>query len=152
MKKTISLIVVFIYAFLIHSCSNSKEVSNQKKNQSLSKEEISASYAISTSTKRFILDLNNELEENKVGVKFFEPSRKLIASYSLIKINQEYCISGFIKVNPTFIKTELEEKGVLFGSTSGQIVTVNVPLSSLQYFLNNQSIQYFEISSKVEIR
>lgn len=152
MKKIISISVFFVYALVLHSCIGSKELLNEKQKESLSKEEISATYPISTSTKCFILDLDKELKENKVNVKFFEPSRKLIESYSLIKINQEYCISGFIKVNPTFIKTELEKKGVLFGSTSGQIVTVNVPLSSLQDFLSNQSIQYFEISSKVEIR
>jgi len=150
MSKIVFISFFFITILVISSCTTSKEVAN--KSQSLENEEITSLFPVSASTKRFLYDFNNELKKSKVEINSFEPSLKLIDSYSLRKINEEYCISGFIKVNESFLKTNLESKGVTFGSTSGKIITINVPLVYLEDFLKEDTIQYFEISSKVQIK
>ena len=82
----------------------------------------------------------------------YVPSKELIEKYNLRKLNGVYTISGFIKINNEFNENDLAQLNIKANSKIGEIMTVIIPLNSIEMFLKINGVKYFEISQKVELR
>jgi hypothetical protein len=145
------LIHLFLFIGVFFSCKSTKKIvtKNDKIIVSNSNQSISN---ISSKTKQFLNEFEKELKESNKNIKTFTPTKRLIDEYSIKKIDNEYFISGFIKTNENFDKKVFENSEVKFGQSSGQIITVNVPLYFLTDFLKMAGIEYFEMSEKVQTK
>ncbi len=141
-------ITLVILAISLLACSATKKNSSNKKEQQLKPTEYK--FGMSLHTKLFLADYNKEKSE--FINKEYLPSDNLINNYSLKKIDNEYTVSGFIKTNSDFQKEDLVPLNIKNGSDVNKIITVIIPLSSVDDFLKLDGINYFEIGEKVELK
>ncbi|MBK7911278.1 hypothetical protein [Candidatus Pollutiaquabacter sp.] len=152
-RKSIGTIFVcfLLITSVTFSCNGTKQTATQKNEKVIQTESLQVTYNISAKTRQFLNEFEKELSESNKNLKTFSPSKKLIDEYNIKQVNEtSFLISGFIKTNEHFDKSNLEKSGVTFGQPSGQIVTVNVPLYVLPDFLSDKGIEYFEISTKAQ--
>ena len=146
-------ILIYNIAFLLFlvACKGNKEIIKSINGNSKHSYEIIPAQKetrISPNTKIFLL----ELEKEKLNQKEYQPSQTLIDNYNLLFIDNEFFICGFIKVDDNFNKEDLEKINTRVISTSGSIITVHIPLSSIDNFLKINSVKYFQISEKAELK
>lgn len=150
MIKQILLLLfgTFIICGFITSCFSIKQTNTENEVTELNS--IKFKFDLSLYTKMFL----QELEREKAVKNYdnYVPSKKLIEKYNLKKLNGIYTISGFIKINNEFNKNDLVQLNIKANSKIGEIMTVIIPLNSIEMFLKINGIIYFEISRKVELR
>lgn len=134
--------------FLLASCKTKQATTAQAS----SMEQIICTYKVSAPTKRFIAELNQELESSKVAIINFEPSDKLKHQYQLKQYQGQYYIHGFMKTDPTFDPKKLEEQGIVIAAGKGVHKTVQVPMRALNFFLSQPQITYFEIGTTTGVK
>jgi len=142
------LITIFIISTVLFSCSSTKQNSKEKK--VANSNSIEYKFDMSLHTKLFLQEL--EKEKNEKETENFIPSEKLIEKYSIKKINDLYTINGFIKANENFNENDLSSLNIQTNSKVGEIVTVTIPLNSIDNFLTLNGVKYFEINKKVELK
>ena len=143
--KYISVIILLITVF---ACSSTKKnTANKKDTKPISAEN---QFDMSLHTKMFLREF--ESEKKSANNDDFIPSVKLINKYGLKKVSDEYTISGFIKTNNKFQKDQLTLLKIKYGSLVNNIITVIIPLNSIDSFLYLKGIDYFEIGAKVELK
>lgn len=108
-------------------------------------------FPVSATTKMFMLELQNEMQATKKGIKQFVPSATLADKYNLRKTKGIYYVHGFVKTNKDFEPKQLKQIGGHSGRPAGNIRTVQVPLKSFSQFLKQKGITYFQIAEKVSI-
>ena len=144
--QTMKYIEILIIFMVIFSCSATKQ--NSTKKTSLGSKPIVYKFDLSLKTKMFL----KELEEEKEDKTNYIPSNKLIDKYNIKKLNDIYTISGFIKINDEYNENVLTQLNIKTNSNVGNIITVIVPLNSIDAFLTLDGINYFEISTQVDLK
>ncbi|MDY0076154.1 MAG: hypothetical protein RBR87_02675 [Bacteroidales bacterium] len=155
-----SSIYAAIALFLLtgYGCTTTKNASKKQPDQvgqTMKENETNtwpASFGISPRTKIFLNQIKAEIDATASTIESYIPSDKLIEEYGLRQINDVYTISGFVKTTDAFEESQLEAKGVNFGSKAGEIRTISLPISFLPEFLQSKTISYFEISNKVQLK
>ncbi len=143
--KYISIIILSV---AIIACSATKKSSSKKEETEQSS--VENKFDLSLHTKLFLIAL--EKERAGKSTEDFVPSDKLINAYDIKKLNDTYIINGFIKIKDSYQEKELTQLNIKTGSAVSNIVTVIVPLESINSFLLISGIDYFEIGEKVELK
>ncbi|RLD37624.1 MAG: hypothetical protein DRI74_06235 [Bacteroidetes bacterium] len=107
-------------------------------------------FDLSLHTKLFLQELDKEIASKKDGN--FIPSEEFIEKYNIQKIEGDYSISGFIKVDGNFREADLVSLNIKMGSKAGEIMTIIIPLEKMAKFLELKGIKYFEINKKASIK
>jgi len=143
--KYISLIIL---AVVILSCSTTKK--STKNNKADNSSSIEYKFDLSLQTKLFLQEFENEKLEKSTDS--FVPSQNLIDKYNIKIVEDLHTISGFIKVNSDYNEEELNRINIKTGSQSNNIITVIIPMGSIDKFLILNGVEYFEIGQKVELK
>lgn len=143
----LQVIIVFMSVLSLYSCNASKH-SGFNNEATIKNNQPRLAFVVSAKTKLFLSELTRELDKKNSNISTFEPSEKLLQSYSIRKQNEVYFISGFIQINQHFNQNELESLQVALGSSTGNSRSVQIPFSALYQFLEISGIDYFEISEK----
>ncbi len=119
---------------------------SDKKNDTI----INSKMKLSLYTKQFIreiksMDNNKKIDEKKLSDEF-------IKKYGIIKRNNHFFIGGFAKINKSFDSQDLKNMDIKINSKSGNIITLEIPINSLNTLLQYEGINYFEINQKVELK
>jgi len=141
-------ISILILAVVVLSCSTAKKSTKNNKVAEASSTEYK--FDLSLQTKMFLQEYENEKEGK--NVEDFIPSQKLIDKYNIKVLDNIYTISGFIKVNNEYAEDKLTQLNINPASKVDNIVTVIIPLDTIDKFLIINGIDYFEISEKVELK
>ena len=145
------MFISFSFSLLFCSCRVIKKSKTLNKNDEVTTK-LDPSFSVSAQTRFFIKEIEDELVKQKVNLNHYNPSTSIIEKYNLTKIEDAIYVSGMIKIPDNFDISNLTKIGVLIGSQSGKITTVQIPIKNFDIFLNNNSIEYFQISEKVQIR
>jgi hypothetical protein len=134
-----------------YSCSGTKRTNNKTEmNQTTTT--LTANFDVSTKTRQFIKNIQDELDSQKILISKYIPSKNIIEEYDIIQIENLYHISGMIMTNEAFESSSLNEIGVKIGNQSGKFTTIQIPINSFDLFLKNQGIAYFQISEKTKTK
>ncbi len=109
---------------------------------------ISTSMKLSLHTKQFI----KEIESTNKNFDEFDFSDEFKKKYGIIKRNNQFFIGGFAKVNNHYNFLDLDNMNIKVNSKSGNIITLDIPLNSLDTFLKYDGVSYFEINQKVNLK
>lgn len=132
-----------------NSCSGTKSIKNETiENQSINN--LTPIFQVSVKTKLLINEIKTELSTKKTNLDNFVPSKQLIETYSLMKIDGLIYISGFIQINENFQQSTLDEISVKTGMPSGKILTIHIPINNFDSFLKNEGIEYFQLTEKTK--
>ena len=142
----ISLTIIFNTSSCIWSRKNIKTETN--KNVTV----LATNFDVSAMTRSLINDIQEDLLKQNIDIKKYRPSRYIIDNYSIQKITNNYYISGMIVISDDFDLTTLTNIGVIIGSQIGEITTVQIPIKNFDQFLNNNRVEYFQISEKVHLK
>jgi hypothetical protein len=139
---------ILLFTIFIASCFPTKQ--NKTENHIAKSNSIEYKFDLSLHTKIFL----HELEKEKKGKENnnFIPSDKLIDKYNIMIENDIYTMSGFIKTQEGYSENDLTKLNIKTNSKIGKIITVIIPLSSIDNFLKLDGIKYFEINKKVELK
>lgn len=141
-------LTIIILSIAIIACSASKK--SRSKKEEAKQSSVENKFDLSMHTKSFLVAL--EKERAGKSTENFVPSEKLINTYDIKKLNGTYTISGFIKINDSYQEKALTQLNIKTGSAVSNIVTVVIPLESINSFLLISGIDYFEIGEKVELK
>ena len=103
-----------------------------------------AQISIPANDKGDIILINSSLKKSK-GI----PSKELMDRFPIYKFNGEYYISVLAKTNSVFTKERVAEKGIIFGSKIGDIVSLKIPVNSIESSIQNLGLTYLELGRKV---
>ncbi len=103
-----------------------------------------AQISIPANDKGDIILINSSLKKSK-GI----PSKDLMDRFPIYKLNGEYYISVLAKTNSVFTKERVAEKGIIFGSKIGDIVSLKIPVNSIESSIQNLGLTYLELGRKV---
>lgn len=142
------IFIVLIIAILMTSCFSSSN--NKKKKERVNYTTSETLFDLSAQTRIFLDDLKKE--QAAFGEDSFVPSARFIEKYSIQKIQDNYAVAGFIKINSEFDIELLYENSIHVGSKTNQIISIIVPLNHIAEFLEIKGISYFEINKKAEIK
>ncbi len=148
--STSSLLAVLLFSLIPFciSCGGAKQTNNKTEvNHTTSN--LTPIFNVSARTKSFLAALENEISGHGNSIENAQLSEKFIEAYNVRELDNDYSISGFIKMNEDFDSKDLEQIDVALRQPTGAITTVQVPLKSLGQFLKIPGIEYFEISEKV---
>lgn len=134
-----------------YNCNAAKK-NNKLKEVNRKTTELKTDIKVSAKTLQLIQDIQNELTEQKISIKDYSPSSSIIESYNILLIKNNCYVSGMIMTPEDFDKSTLINIGVFIGSKSGKVTTVQIPIKNFDTFLNNNRIEYFQISEKVDIK
>lgn len=141
-------ITIIILSATLLACSTTRK--DTAKKEVAKSNSIEYKFDLSLQTKMFLQKFNNE----KTGddIEAFIPSKELVDKYNIIILDDIYTISGFIKINNDYDQDYLTQINIKPGSKVDNIITVIIPLSSIDNFLTLNGIDYFEISEKVKLK
>jgi len=127
-------------------------IKNAKNNTEMNQEKnvLTPVFNVSAKTRLLINDIETELNESKTKLENYTPSKKIIDNHSLLYIDNQIYINGFMLTNANFDETFLTKISVEIGSTSGKFTTVQIPLNKFDQFLKIVGIEYFEIAVKTK--
>lgn len=103
-----------------------------------------AQISIPANDKGDIILINSSLKKSK-GI----PSKDLMDRFPIYKLNGEYFISVLAKANASFSKESVKENGVIFGSKIGDIVSLKIPVNTIESSIQNLGLTYLELGRKV---
>lgn len=138
----LKMIITFFALSAIISCKNSEKATKNEDNTKVT--ESSTTFNLSPKTKLFIKDYEAESKDNITA--------DFISKYNLKKLDTEYYFQGFATTNDLFEKEDFEKMGIRVGSKLGTQTTLTIPLTKINDFLNLNSITYFEISNKANLK
>jgi len=141
-------ITILSISIILVNCSTTKHYKTEKKaSKSIP---IEYKFDLSLQTILFLQELETE-RESKANSNFI-PSNKLIDKYNIKKLNDIYTISGFIKTKDGYNENNLTQLNIKTNSKVGNIITIIIPISSIDTFLTLDGISYFEINKRVDLK
>lgn len=126
---------------LIYSCSSGNQNTTNRSNTT----GFEPSFRVSARTSLFINDYLEYKHSKAVNEK--QPPELLLEKYHINKTGNKYVFSGIMKVNSDFETCVLNDLKITRGTRSNNILTVQVPLSSLEEFFSLSKIEYFELAT-----
>lgn len=132
---------IFLLSIGLIGCTSSSKTDLKKESNC-----ISVKFKVSTHTKAFINSFCTEKLEN------FNPSKEIIESYQLIRINEIWYFSGLMIPEINFDKEELNKLDIQFRISNSGSYSIQVPITNSEKFFNTGNIKYFEISSKISLK
>lgn len=130
------------------SCSGTKKQTPMEYPVSEATTGESMGYEVSALTRRFIADIDAELNDKGVEIEHYVPSSSLIERYGLRETEGVVFFSGFIKTEVDFDSGLITAIGGSLGGSSTGIHTVSVPMRHLHDFLQLRGVTYFELATK----
>ena len=73
----------------------------------------------------------------------------LSEKYVYKKINQKWYVSAFVKAEGVAYKKTFKDLGVLIGTTTGSIFTIQIPAENVANLASSESIQYLQLDEPV---
>jgi hypothetical protein len=137
----------------IFSCGNKNLMSTTKTIEKSDKKNdtiINSKMKLSLYTKQFIREIKSMNNNKKIDEK--KLSDEFIKKHGIIKRNNHFFIGGFVKINESFDSQDLKNMNIKINSKSGNIITLEIPINSLNALLKYEGINYFEINQKVELK
>lgn len=138
---TITSIIIFI------QCGQLKHYKVDSKPDKTN-DTMSTTMKLSLHTKQFIKEIestNKKFDESDFSDEFKK-------KYGIIIQNNQFFIGGLAKVNNNYNSHHLKNMNVKVNSKSGNIITLDIPLSSLKAFFKYDGVSYFEINQKVDLK
>lgn len=126
------------------AATNSQDAESSTMSYDLEKAEMN----LSLSARMFINDLNRQ-SFKKHNENYYLPE-DFIKKYGINKSSHGYSIGGFAKINEKFNEAALRSLNIEVNSSSGDIVTLEIPLKSLGRFLKYNGIDYFELNQRID--
>ena len=136
------LITGLIILAVLYSCSTTKQV---KKEENV-KSQTEYNFELSLDTKLFLEDLNKEQGEQNIDE--LKLTKEFTDKYNISGSPGAYDISGLIKINEQYNENDLAKLNINTNSKVNEIVTVIIPLGSIDSFLELDGIKYFELTKK----
>jgi len=136
------LITGLIILAVLYSCSTTKQV---KKEENV-KSQTEYNFELSLDTKLFLEDLNKEQGEQNIDE--LKLTKEFTDKYNISGSPGAYDISGLIKINEQYNENDLAKLNIKTNSKVNEIVTVIIPLGSIDSFLELDGIKYFELTKK----
>jgi hypothetical protein len=152
-KRKIFLLFTILFALAMsnYSCSETKKTINETEMNQITTE-LTTNFDVSAKTRQLIKDIQDELTEQKTSIQKYTPSKSIIEKYDILKIEDVYHISGMMMIKENFIKSTLDDISVKTGSQSGKFTTVQIPANKFDLFLQNEGIEYFQVTEKVKTK
>lgn len=141
LKHLSSILNIFFLSFiLILSCANAKK---EKTQMNYNESEL---IQLSPLTQIFLREFDKEFSKfNKTDN--FIPSKNLTEKYSIINKDNQFYISGLIKIEDFAGDVDLPD--LIVHTKAGNILTVMIPLNQFYNIIVNKNIKYLQIDEKV---
>lgn len=139
------IIYFLIPGFLLLTACNPAKKGN---NTSSTNKESTAMAGYSAPTRKFIKELQQELENAPEG-ESFNPSEEMIQKYRLRRDGDTYYVGAMIKTDEGFDPEVLENNGVRTSTNAGNIITARVPIVLVVQLLHLEGINYIQIDEPV---
>ena len=136
------LITGLIILAVLYSCSTTKQVKKEEKVKS----QTGYNFELSLDTKLFLEDLKKEKGEQNIDE--LKLTKEFTNKYNISGPPGAYNISGLIKINEQYNENDLAKLNIKTNSKVNDIVTVIIPLGSIDSFLELDGIKYFELTKK----
>lgn len=136
------LLIILLILSQSFSCKCSENSNREEAvNEALYK---SSRFELSPLMKLFLADYEKE-QKGRISETFIE-------KYNLKKIEKDYYFQGSASTTDQYDDRELEKIGIKIGSQFQGVINLLVPLGKINEFLNLNSITYFEISSRANLK
>jgi minor extracellular serine protease Vpr len=108
---------------------------------------ILAQEKMAPSTKCFIHELSNIQESN---LHAHALPQQLIAQYGLYEKRGEYFVGALALVHAKIFKQqEMQQQGIIVSTQLGDLVSMRIPLSQMEFVIGHPSIKYLEVGESV---
>jgi hypothetical protein len=140
-------LLVLLSGATVVGCSGSKSANSPTSSQQ-PMTNLQPAFNVSAKTKLFLKAVESELREQKASLAGYVPSAEVVERYNLSKRGEQYYFSGFMTAGEGLDKAVIEAMGAVFGTSTGDQHTVQVPLRGMDQFFQSNTITFFQISEK----
>lgn len=140
-------LILFLFLFLI-GCNPVNKTSKKNNKSEVIDFSSQSNFDLSPNTKFFLKDLDELLKKSEL--KDIKLPQNFTDKYSIKEIDNNYWVTGFIKINSDFDTTKFGDNNFNF-KKNGNISSINFKLTQLHIFLKSDGIEYFSISEKAHL-